>query len=1369
MGYKTSGNRRVEASSAVSSTVLIYNNPDGTGVAISGTGLSDSTQYKKIAVIPGQTAAASTTLLGGAIITGIFITDNAYTNLDDTAISTGGGYIKLIGTGFMTGCTVYVNGIAATTTTFVSSTEIRAVVQAYTSGTYSLMMFNTTGSGAIWAAGLVFSGFPIFTTGSYSNVLAVVNTQLLATGDGTLVYSLQGGSTLPSAVTLSSSGLLSGTISGITQNTVYTFTVLVNDAQLQTTQQLITLTVIMADTNFSNTVLALHGDADTFIRDTSTNNFEIAPVGTPIANRFNPIQDGYYSNSFNGSTDYLATPSSQTQIQPSTGNFTIEFWFYITTAPGDYINVFSYGASGNVLRLFLYTPYSLILWTGSTPLITADNSFIINTWNHVAVVRNGTTVTMYVNGVSVGTPNTGNSTDYTGSLTIGFETGQPYYTGNISNFRIVKGTAVYTGAFTPPTAPLTAITNTVLLTCQSNRFRDNSTNLFAITRAGTPSVVIAQPFTLSTPYTGYGSGLLNGSTDYFITPNNANLYLSTSNFTIELWVYGTNFASGPNIIRGTAQYSIGILASSATALAYYISSSSGWDIAAGISMGNVIPNAWNHVALVRSGSTFTPYVNGVAGTPATSASAVAQTNGFYIGAEVAAGTKLAGYISNVRIVKGTAVYTGAFTPPTAPLAATQNAGTNIAAITGTGTSLLTLLTNQAYNNNQFRDSSQNNFAITRTGTPTQGTFTPFSLTGWSGYFDGVPGTNINLAANAAYNLSTGQYFIQAFCYPLTGHANISGNSGHTIISQGNNASNVLWSLAINLSDGTIYWGFTGAAVTTSVSYPVLYNTWNHIAVSRDASNVERIFLNGKLINQRSNTTNYSGVSDYATRIGSTYDSNFPAAYGVSAFGNVFYGYLSNVQVVVGNIPAYFQTSSVTLGTTIFTSPTVPATAVAGTVLLTLQNSRFKDNSTTLAPISLAATPSIQSSSPFAPSTTYGASTVGGSIYLSGSSSFLTLPQSALLRFPSSGSFTIEGWIYLNAVGTYQYIYSAGTTGGTTDLYFGVYNTNVMAFVVYSSGGVSGYLALGTTVLTKGSWNHIAVTRNVSTIKFFLNGAAETIASTSGTPTIAMPPVVGPAYVGSYFGTSAFFNGYISNLRVLNGTSLYNAAFTPSTAPLTATTTGTMLLLNGTNAGIYDQTGKNNLITVADSRVSTGRSKFGTGALYFDGTGDYLMIPSTQYAALGTTYTIECWQYRTGNASGGAYTSVMQLINTNPYGSTVTGFMLTYDGSSAFNFRDSASAVVLTYSSTNLALNTWYHVAIVRNGSGASNMTMYINGTSVATGTSSGTQAAALNMYIGGDSNGNCGFPGYIDDFRITNGVARYTGNFTPSAYAFPDQ
>jgi hypothetical protein len=105
--------------------------------------------------------------------------------------------------------------------------------------------------------------------------------------------------------------------------------------------------------------------------------------------------------------------------------------------------------------------------------------------------------------------------------------------------------------------------------------------------------------------------------------------------------------------------------------------------------GTVLVNTWYHVALVRTGTTnFTAYLNG------TSIGTFSKTG--LTGTELRLGIKTAassieafgGYISNFRYVKGTAVYTGAFTPPTEPLTDTQSAGTNISAITAGQTQLL---------------------------------------------------------------------------------------------------------------------------------------------------------------------------------------------------------------------------------------------------------------------------------------------------------------------------------------------------------------------------------------------------------------------------------------------------------------------------------------------------------------------------------------------------------------------------------------------------------------------------------------------------------------------------------------------------------
>jgi hypothetical protein len=200
----------------------------------------------------------------------------------------------------------------------------------------------------------------------------------------------------------------------------------------------------------------------------------------------------------------------------------------------------------------------------------------------------------------------------------------------------------------------------------------------------------------------------------------------------------------------------------------------------------------------------------------------------------------------------------------------------------------------------------------------------FKYGGSSMYFSGAAGGGTSLSANSQYGIGTGQFCIEAWIYPETGHAGPAGNSFSTIISQGNNASNVLWALSLPDATGAnttsrLQWGFTGATTITTATMTL--NAWHHVMVSRDASNVERIFIDGVLVNQRTNTTNYNNVSAYNTNIGFMYDSNYPGAYGTSSYGNVMKGFINDLRLTIGAIPVPYQTSSVTTGTTIFTPPT----------------------------------------------------------------------------------------------------------------------------------------------------------------------------------------------------------------------------------------------------------------------------------------------------------------------------------------------------------------------------------------------------------------------------------------------------------------
>ncbi len=227
----------------------------------------------------------------------------------------------------------------------------------------------------------------------------------------------------------------------------------------------------------------------------------------------------------------------------------------------------------------------------------------------------------------------------------------------------------------------------------------------------------------------------------------------------------------------------------------------------------------------------------------------------------------------------------------------------------------------ARTNNVFLDGSANALSVSRSGNVTQGSISPFTKTypynvnlgGGSIYVNGVPGNNLIVASSVANAIGTGQFTIEAWVYIISGKSTPTGNGAHTVISQGNNASNLMWMLGINDSTRTIFWGLSADVAVTVSGSPITFNAWNHIAVTRNAANSEKIFLNGAVINTRTNTSNYNNASSYQIQVGSHYDTNYPSAYGISSYGNVLNGYISNLRVVPG----------VAVYTGAFTPPTTP--------------------------------------------------------------------------------------------------------------------------------------------------------------------------------------------------------------------------------------------------------------------------------------------------------------------------------------------------------------------------------------------------------------------------------------------------------------
>jgi hypothetical protein len=291
------------------------------------------------------------------------------------------------------------------------------------------------------------------------------------------------------------------------------------------------------------------------------------------------------------------------------------------------------------------------------------------------------------------------------------------------------------------------------------------------------------------------------------------------------------------------------------------------------------------------------------------------------------------------------------------------------------------------------------------------------------------------------------------------------------------------------------------------------------------------------------------------------------------------------------------------------------------------------------------------------------------------------------------------------------------------------------------------------------WQHIALVRSGNSHTVYKNGVA-------GTPyTYTSTHAVGGGLSlmsGSYAGGQEV-RGYVSNFRMVKGTAVYTSSFTPPTAPVTEIT-NTGLLANFTNAGIIDNTMINNLETAGDAKISTTQSKFGGGSMYFDGSGDYLTSIATPNIELGIgNYTIECWVNISAAASSGG------IISKGPVGTlTNTTWSLEFNGSGnnvGYYVYNANSASFIITSTSNIKTSTWIHLAVCRSGN---NTRLFVNGTQEgSTYTSGYTIATGDNLYIGGGfyAPTTRSITGYIDDLRITKGIARYTANFTPPATA----
>lgn len=215
-------------------------------------------------------------------------------------------------------------------------------------------------------------------------------------------------------------------------------------------------------------------------------------------------------------------------------------------------------------------------------------------------------------------------------------------------------------------------------------------------------------------------------------------------------------------------------------------------------------------------------------------------------------------------------------------------------------------------------------------------------------------------------------------------------------------------------------------------------------------------------------------------------------------------------------------------------------------------------------------------------------------------------------------------------------------------------------------------------------------------------------------------------------------------------------------------TVSLLHFDGSNGSttFTDQTGKT-WAPSGNAQISTAQSMFGGASGLFDGSGDFISTPSHADFNFGAgNFTIECWVRPTN------FGNYRVIAAKRASGSVVAPFCIQFNTGGnnsrlfvSFSLNGSTWALQLS-SGTSMSSATWYHVAVVRNGT---TVTVYQNGVSVASGTLTGELMTNANaVTVGADGDGATGFNGYIDEMRVSKGVARYTAAFTPPSAPFPN-
>jgi len=405
---------------------------------------------------------------------------------------------------------------------------------------------------------------------------------------------------------------------------------------------------------------------------------------------------------------------------------------------------------------------------------------------------------------------------------------------------------------------------------------------------------------------------------------------------------------------------------------------------------------------------------------------------------------------------------------------------------------------------------------------------------------------------------------------------------------------------------------------------------------------------------------------------------------------------------------------------------------------------------------------------------------GNSLYLPTGNHAVTYPNTTDFDF-DDGPFTVEFWAYATATayGNFESVMGFGSGGSWHVSYVPGDSSNDGGYFEFpGTGGYTGIDGVGQGAAAQ--WMHIAFTRDDNNvIRYFVNGTIKNSATNNTTSRGSGGNTfkIGYGGVGSY----RSFQGYLDDIRIIKGYAKYTADFAPPTSAVGTSVSETVndltvLYLPFDDDSMEDQARNHGIIKEGTVALSTSVKKLGTSSAYFAAADDEIQIPGGKFN-LGSSFTIEGWYYLTAYTEHSVGFTYDEIGGSSGKDSLVLG-LATSDNKVRFQIGLDGGSEYLTpgndATNTKLSLNTWTHVACVRDGTN-----LYVfkdgvqQGATVTVSSSSLVLSETSNDHvfiIGGSTHSpspysNHGMRGYIDDFRIVDGVALYTSNFTPPTSA----